>query len=240
MRRVMILFTAASLAGCPPSDAPFIEPAPATKACDYVEQDCPEGMMCAVGPAHPEEQTWARYEHAIGDAHCIDAGRRQLGRTCTADRDAGTHNCAPGLHCLTVDNARTEGVCMQLCDAREPSCATVGLPDAQCQAAYRGGQAVCLEDCNPNQNTCPDGTTCDLYPDYPFAFRYSCVPVGPYGLGQACGIGRCEAGATCMGVCRDFCDAYDDDATCRQGWCQPQRVRDSTQSDDRWYGLCLP
>jgi hypothetical protein len=150
--------------------------------------------------------------------------------------------CDPGSGCFVQSGATIdEGVCTPLCSPDNqfdqtpwgmPCSFAVGGGDGICRpflrqvqldgpAAAMGSVAssvgVCTKSCDPLEQNCPEGFSCDLT-DTPqgalASWSYACMPVlSPLATGAGCtgtSSGQCDVGATCNvtsnGTCAEFCD----------------------------------
>lgn len=122
---------------------------------------------------------------------CVPTGDAGLGEACDP---AGILDCAPGSACLGSDlEADMDGACNGWC---EPG---ASLP-AECPACAALGDeiGICAE-CTVIDDTCPDGTQCQLANEL---LGGECVGVGPGGPGAPCSpldeAQSCQDGLMCI------------------------------------------
>jgi hypothetical protein len=193
------------------------------KACDPIDQNCPEGEKC-VAFASQGGGNW-------DDNKCVPVtGDNMVGEACTSDGVVeSTDDCDANGMCFGLSDALM-GTCYGFCGAGET------CPDAQtCLIANDDSIALCHDSCVPHHSeNCAAGTVCfgiddaficlpvpALPPDSP------CSPFDYCALGQACvpatDLDSC-AGQSC---CTDWCDTSEPDScelplTCEPYWLQGQ------------------
>ena len=191
--------------------------------CDVWDQDCPEGEKCAPW-ANDGGTSW-------NSLQCVpiqnDPG--QPGDPCTVEGSgvSGHDTCDVASMCWNVDPETNEGVCAAFCQGSEsnPVCDD---PTTSCVIANDGVLILCLPNCDPLLQNCPDGQAC-----YPGDTQFVCVPdasgpdLGAYG--DPCEFtNACDPGLLCVGAaavpectsaecCSEFCDldAPDPDSECQ-------------------------
>jgi hypothetical protein len=143
--------TGCQFIGCP-SDLPPIE-------CDVFVQDCPIGQKCSA---------WANDGGSAWNAtKCVPVSRdpHAPGEPCTVEGSAvsGIDDCDVGVMCFFVDVDTNTGLCVELCAGSldAPSCS----PGKACQISNDDVLNLCLETCDPEMPTCPEGQTCVPTPD---------------------------------------------------------------------------
>ena len=181
-------------------------------ACDIWAHDCPAGEKCMPW-ANDGGGSWnaTRCSPIVEDP----AGP---GEPCLVDGNgvSGLDDCELASMCWDVDPETNEGTCVPMCtgSAQGPLCED---PDLLCVQAQGGALNLCLPQCHPVEQTCPEGQGC--YPDHegfrcrpdvtagtgqlddPCEFTNACIP------GAACMAdgphARCPDGASAC--CRPFC-----------------------------------
>lgn len=179
--------------------------------CSLWEQDCPDGEKC---------QPWANDGGTAWNASkCVPLTDQpgQPGDSCTVEGSGvtGFDSCDIASMCWNVDGETNTGTCVPFCTGSEanPVCDD---PSASCVIANDGFLILCLPQCDPLLQDCPDGEAC-----YPADQGFVCAPVatqdGSYGapceFTNACAPGLLCAGAQAvpgcvgsMGCCTEFCD----------------------------------
>lgn len=176
--------------------------------CDIFAQDCPEGQKC--NPYAQGGNTW----NADG---CFGAGDGAIGDECIVEGSgtSGVDSCAVGGMCWNVDPESNTGVCIEVCSgsADAPACVTVGT---SCAIANDGVLAVCVADCDPLLQDCPDSEGC-----YGFDDGFSCFPDGSQEQGAYLDVcsyyNACDPGLICVAesavagclessCCTPYCD----------------------------------
>ncbi|MEX1366905.1 MAG: ribulose phosphate epimerase [Nannocystaceae bacterium] len=189
--------------------------------CDIFAQDCPEGEKC---------MPWASSGGTWDATRCspIADNPNQPGDPCTVEGGgaSGIDDCDIGVMCWDVDPETNMGTCEAMCtgDESNPICED---PDASCTIANDGAIVLCLPNCDPLLQDCPDGQAC-----YPVAEDWVCGPdaSGEMGAaGDSCEfINVCDQGNVCLdaaawpdcqgsiGCCSPVCDLSqpDPDSQC--------------------------
>ena len=134
---------ACSFLGCP-------DDTPHRGQCDVFAQDCPEGQKCAA---------WAEDGDTYWNAlHCVDVtGDGLPGAPCKYDGvNVGSDDCAKGSMCWHTDENNV-GTCVQQCTgtADAPIC-----PNGPCTISGDGALILCLSNCNPLLQDCPNAGLC--------------------------------------------------------------------------------
>jgi hypothetical protein len=122
------------------------------KACDPWAQDCGAGLKCA---------PYASDGGDVWDANkCVPVGVGGTGASCKATDSptSGYDSCGPGSICWDVDADTLIGVCYALCMG-EPDMPVCPIGSA-CSMTNKGAVNVCLADCDPLTNVCPEGQVC--------------------------------------------------------------------------------
>jgi len=190
--------------------------------CDIWAQDCPEGEKC---------MPWANDGGSSWNAtRCspLDPNPSQPGDPCTVEGSgvSGIDNCALSSMCWDVNPETNEGTCVVFCSGSEanPVCED---PTTQCVIANEGVLILCLPNCDPLIQDCPEGQAC-----YPATDTFVCGPdaggeAGAYGDGCEF-VNFCDPGLFCAnpdvvpncdgaaGCCSEYCDlsVADPDAAC--------------------------
>jgi hypothetical protein len=152
--------------------------------CDPGRQDCPAGEKCT--------------PYTLMDGCCVDAtrcvpesGAGAAGEPCTRADD--TDDCARGLFCLTAQSGGAgAGTCVALCDVDDPD--TCGAD--RCVQFNDGVLPLCRQACDPLQQDCPMGQTCDaVLTEQAFV----CLPTSGEGAaGEPCAtVSACQSGLLC-------------------------------------------
>jgi hypothetical protein len=192
-------------------------------ACDVWDQDCPEGEKC---------MPWANDGgNAWNSTICVPIGTEpgQPGDPCTVEGGgvSGYDSCDIASMCWDVIPETGEGVCIAFCQGSEnnPVCDD---PMTSCVIANDGVLVLCLPNCDPLLQDCPDGQACYVGDD-----AFVCVPdasgpdMGVYG--DPCEFtNACDPGLLCVAAgavpdcdsaqcCSEFCDlaAADPDSACQ-------------------------
>ncbi len=158
------------------------------KACDPWAQDCGAGFKCA---------PYASDGGDVWDANkCTTVGVSVIGASCkaTGSPTSGYDSCAAGLICWDVDANTLLGVCYALCsgDPLDPVCP----PGSGCSMTNQGAVNVCLADCDPLTNKCPEGQVC--VPDGGDQFLCQAAG-GAVAVGAPCEyVNECEPGSMCV------------------------------------------
>jgi hypothetical protein len=203
---------------CPPDTPP--------QTCDVWDQDCPMGQKCTPW-ANDGGNSWNSLQCVP-----IESEPGQPGDPCTVEGSgvSGYDTCDVSSMCWNVDVDTGEGVCAAFCQGSEtqPVCDD---PTTSCVIANDGVLTLCLPECDPLLQDCPDGQAC-----YPGDAAFVCVPdasgpdLGAYGdpcaFTNACDPGLLCAGAAAVPGCTDsaqccteFCDLGEADP---DGMCQGQ------------------
>ena len=180
------------------------------ESCDMFAQDCPAGEKC---------MPWANDGGSSWNAtKCspLDPDPQQPGEVCSPEGGgvSGVDNCAKASMCWDVDVETNEGVCIAFCEGsyEQPTCD----PGFRCAITGDGILILCLPDCDPLIQDCPNGETC-----LPTDSLFVCVldASGEAGVyGDPCEFANaCDPGLYCLppeyvqdckgaGCCSPFCD----------------------------------
>lgn len=122
------------------------------KACDPWAQDCGTGLKCV---------PYASDGNDVWDANkCTPVGVGGTGASCkaTGSPTSGYDSCGAESICWDVDAQTLQGVCYAQC---------TGSPDAPicpigsvCSKINMGSVNLCLADCDPLIDMCPEGQVC--------------------------------------------------------------------------------
>ncbi len=181
--------------------------------CDLWLQDCPSGEKCM--PYAGSGGTW----DATRCSEIADTPD-QAGDTCTVEGNgaSGIDSCDVGAMCWDVDPETNEGVCVGMCtgNSESPICED---PTTTCSITNGGALILCLPECLPLLQDCPDDQAC-----YPVGGTFACAPdvSGEMGIyGDPCEfINVCDPGLACLdpaavgeascagagGCCGAYCD----------------------------------
>ncbi len=182
--------------------------------CSVWLQDCAAGEKC---------MPWANNGGSWNATMCspIDPNPVGTGQVCqvVGSGTSGIDNCQLGAMCWDVDAATNEGTCVEMCTGSEvnPVC---GPPGTSCVISNDGVLILCLDGCDPLQQTCPMGQAC-----YPINDLFTCAPDASGAQGfddDPCEfINVCDPGLACLGAgavancaspvgcCSPFCDVTD-------------------------------
>jgi hypothetical protein len=192
-----------------------------TNECDIWAQDCPDGEKC---------NAWANDGGNSWNAtKCVPVARNpgQPGDECTVEGNgvSGLDSCDVGVMCWNVDPRTNQGTCIALCTGSpdNPECP----PGASCSITNDGSLILCLPNCDPLLQDCPEGEACYWVGETTF----QCAPdaSGETGVhGDPCEyINACDAGNQCiqaayvencpegsLGCCSVHCDTSDPNVVC--------------------------
>ncbi|MCA9717097.1 MAG: ribulose phosphate epimerase [Myxococcales bacterium] len=184
--------------------------------CDPLTQDCPEGEKCTA-VSMTEGEPWE-----INVCKPI-MGNGQLGDECNIDggKYTGEDNCDLGFICLLTDDDGVGGTCVEFCNA-SMECP---LTNVACQVYNNGSLPICLFNCDPLLQDCPDGQGCYNGTNGGWVCFKQTADPGEGGQGDVCNfINQCNAGLYCAnaavvegcpgdsgGCCTPFCDLGDPD-----------------------------
>jgi hypothetical protein len=182
--------------------------------CDMFGQDCPDGEKC-VPYATDGGNVWDSFK-------CVPVqGDQATGEPCTYDGPVeSTDDCDATAWCLDSDSDG-EGLCHAFCGGTpdEPEC----LPDSGCAVSGGGTITICMPQCHPLEQDCPEGEGCYWFPFGAFlcGITLDDIPTGePCGYADDCQPGNFCAYATvlpdCDGesCCTNFCDLWLGNSQC--------------------------
>lgn len=187
--------------------------------CDPTVQDCPRGEKCTAVADKPGDP-W-------GANTCVPVtGEGQIGDPCDIENGkyTGLDNCDLGLICLLTDDEGKGGACVEFCNV-DSECPKTG---AKCVVYNDGSLPICLVDCDPLVQDCPEGQACyNSAGDNFVCFKQSAKP-GEGGPGSECAyINQCQKGSYCAnpasvdgcgaesGCCTPYCPVSGGDAPCQ-------------------------
>ena len=182
------------------------------ESCNYLLQDCPEGLKCVKRLVEDGLQPI-----------CVpvDCEGHDAGEPCERD-EIGADDCSPTTFCATASWDIPTGYCVDFCLAiSDFACAD---PAQLCVGSSGDGQYGCFPRCDPLGDACPPMTACMLgYPGYDDEF--ACYPIPPDATGTTgdpCfSAYECAAGHVCpswldygpgcdpdvlYGCCSEYCD----------------------------------
>jgi hypothetical protein len=155
-------------------------------------------------------------------------GDAQVGDPCDIENGkyTGLDNCDVGLICLLTDDEGKGGACVEFCDANS-TCPKTG---AKCVVYNDGSLPICLVDCDPLVQDCPEGQACyNSAGDNFVCFKESAMP-GEGAPGSPCTyINQCQKGSFCgaaasvancgadSGCCTPYCPVSGGPAPCQAG-----------------------
>ena len=191
------------------------EPDP-LQPCDMIAQDCDEGFKCV---AVPTGRGQGGFETA-----CVPAadGIGVAGEPCVMDPTDWSDTCDADHVCWnsepSLGSGQLEGTCHPLCN-EQASCEGAGQ---LCGVFNDAMIAVCLFECTPGQDACPEDHSCN----YIFGAEegYACLLGGEDPQGMDCtNIADCPAGYHCLdseflleceseACCTSYCDPEDPEA----------------------------
>lgn len=191
--------------------------------CDLFAQDCPVGEKCMPW-ANNGGDSW----NALRCSPIAD-DPDPVGGPCTVEGSgtSGIDSCEAGSMCWDVDPATLEGYCVAFCVGSEesPMCEDAST---SCTIGGDGPLALCIPQCDPLQQACPEGDACYAVDD-----AFFCIPdaSGDMGVpGDECAlITECDPGSACLsdelvpdcmgatGCCSSFCDLTLDPPSCLPG-----------------------
>ncbi len=189
--------------------------------CDPKLQDCPAGEKCTAVSSGPGEP-W-------GLNKCVAKnGSDQVGDPCDIEdgKYTGIDNCDVGLICLLTDDEGKGGACVEFCDGSD-QCPKTG---AKCVVYNEGSLPICLTDCDPLIQDCPEGQACyNSAGDDFVCFKESAMP-GEGAPGDECSyINQCQKGSFCAnpaavancgaatGCCTPYCAVSEGNDVCQEG-----------------------
>ena len=189
--------------------------------CDPKVQDCPEGEKCTAVSIAPGEP-W-------GGNTCVPKkGEAQVGDPCDIEdgKYTGIDNCDLGLICLLTDDEGKGGACVEFCDTNDQCTDT---PGAKCTVYNDGSLPICLNECDPLIQDCPEGQACyNSAGDNFVCFKESAMP-GEGTPGDECAyINQCQKGTFCAAAtalaecatpscCTPYCPVSGGNAPCNMG-----------------------
>ena len=123
------------------------------KQCDVWKQDCPPTEKC-MPYANDGGNSWNATK-----CTAVDANPGLPGDPCVADGSgtSGIDNCGVGAICWFLDDSNA-GTCVPMCtgSAEAPKCENGQV----CDESNEGVIILCLDTCDPLQQSCPDGQIC--------------------------------------------------------------------------------
>jgi hypothetical protein len=213
--------------------------------CDIWNEDCPRGEKC---------MPWANDGGSSWNAtKCVPLAVQPdgVGEPCTAlgSGTSGIDSCDIHSMCWNVDSETLEGICQPFCVGPEvnPSCEDAC---STCNVSGNASLILCLPQCDPLGQDCPDGQACFLWQT-----GFGCAPdvSGERGgagesceFDNACDPGlQCAAGESVAGCedprcCTPFC-AVENPSACDAlpgSVCTPHGLRDPGCFGDG-VGQCL-
>ncbi len=187
--------------------------------CDPLSQDCPEGEKCTA-VSMTDGEPWE-----VNVCKPI-MGNGQLGDECNIEggKYTGEDNCDLGFICLLTDDDGIGGTCVEFCNA-DMECPLTGV---DCQVYNNGSLPICLFECDPLLQDCPDGQGCYNGTNGGWVCFKQTADPGEGQQGDICEfINQCNAGLFCAGsanfencagtgCCTPFCDLDEPepDASC--------------------------
>jgi hypothetical protein len=189
--------------------------------CSPTSQDCPRGEKCTAVSDTPGEP-WAINT-------CVPVmGEGQPGDPCDiADgKYTGLDNCGVGAICLLTDDEGKGGACVEFCD-ENMACPITG---EKCVVYNDGALPICLGNCDPLLQDCPEGQACYNSGGSDFVcFKESAMP-GEGLPGDECTyVNQCQKGSFCAnaasladcsadtGCCTPYCPISGGNGPCNPG-----------------------
>jgi hypothetical protein len=210
------------------------------KECDPFTQDCPDGQKC-VPWANDGGTSWN-----ADKCEMIREGDTKVpGDACVADAGGvgGIDNCVKGAFCWNV-NAMMQGFCVALCTgtAESPMCEA----GTQCAVYNEGTLPLCLPECQPDLQDCPEGEACIKSPTMvgflcvPDASGEEGQPNDPCEFANACDPGQVcspttasnECDPNAIGCCQPICSLSENNCVA------PQKCTMFEQNPDPEFGFC--
>lgn len=188
--------------------------------CDPKVQDCPEGEKCTAVSDAPGDP-W-------GINTCVPTmGDSQVGDPCDIQdgKYTGHDNCDVGLICLLTDDEGFGGACVEFCDSND-ACPKTG---AKCVVYNDGSLPICLTDCDPLLQDCPEGQACYNSAGDDFVCFKESAMAGEGAPGDECAfINQCQKGSFCAAAdalaectsascCTPYCPVSGGNAPCNAG-----------------------
>ena len=212
--------------------------------CDPKLQDCPEGEKCSAVSDAPGEP-W-------GVNKCVmKNGSDQVGDPCdiTDGKYTGIDNCDVGLICLLTDEEGLGGACVEFCDGNDQCPDT---PGAKCVVYNEGALPICLNECDPLVQDCPEGQACyNSAGDNFVCFKESAMS-GQGAPGDECAyINQCQKGSFCAAAmalvgcetpscCTPYCSVSEGNTPCQMGEeCQAFFVEGMAPPGYEDVGVCV-
>jgi hypothetical protein len=140
---------------------------------------------------------------------------------------SGFDNCDATSMCWYVHKWSNEGVCIPFCKGSEQS-PVCDDPSTECNICNDGVLILCLPDCDPLLQDCPQGHACYVFLEGPVCSEDASGDGGA--AGDPCQeIDACDPGLGCInadfvpdcpgpvGCCAPFCDLYAPDCNAAAG-----------------------
>lgn len=190
---------------------------PPLPECSTYEENCEDGEKCMpYSWSHGPVWDSLKCSPVTGDGHSGDPCTL-AGGVLTGEDDCALHHM-----CWNIDPETNMGHCVSFCDGTpdNPTCAE---PDTGCFMANAGVLNLCLPNCQPLIQDCPEGEGC-----YRVGDIFTCLPTvvseGAGFEGDVCHWGNaCQPGFICMNAddlpscemaatcCTPFCDLSEQD-----------------------------
>ena len=138
----------------------FVDPDTGNGAveCDIWAQDCVDEATKCMPYDHNGNNQWSGTK-----CFPLSPDAKEVGDTCTVESSgvSGIDDCIEGAMCWDVDPTTLTGVCTAFCigSPAEPSCAD---PNKVCAIYNDGVLIVCLDQCDPLLQDCPEDNQCLL------------------------------------------------------------------------------
>jgi hypothetical protein len=179
--------------------------------CDVWRDDCPSGTKCMPW-ASDGGNSWN-----VTKCAPLDPNPVKPGDPCKVEGNglSGLDNCEAGAMCWNVNSETLEGYCVGFCDG-SPDSYTCAEPKTTCTLYASGVLILCLPNCDPLLQDCPDSDLC-LWGGYGFICALDAS--GEAGqFGDPCEFANvCDPGLICInpeyvkgcqagGCCTPWCD----------------------------------
>ncbi|MBZ5708372.1 ribulose phosphate epimerase [Nannocystis pusilla] len=185
------------------------------KECDLWTEDCPEGHKC-MPYANDGGSAW-------NATKCVQIvpDPDQFGEPCQAIGSgvSGEDTCDKHLMCWDIDLDTLQGTCTAMC-VGSPEAPACEPPNTTCALSGDGVLILCIPNCDPLLQDCPEGDTCISSPN---TGEFVCVLDASGEAGQVFDpceyVNACDPGLICadatladecdpqvIGCCLPFCD----------------------------------
>jgi hypothetical protein len=125
-------------------------------------------------------------------------GDLQIGDQCDifGGKYTGEDDCDAGLICLLTDDNGEGGVCVEFCG---PNDTCPDTNNASCNVYNDGALPICLANCDPLIQDCPNGQGCYNSAGNNFVCFVTTADPGEGGVGDECAyLNQCQPGNICL------------------------------------------